>query len=434
MKQILKQSDRGQSLVLLLLLMFVFLIILALVIDGGNSYFQRRNAQNAADAGALAGARDYCEFKDVPRAKGVASNYVVQNEAGLFEEITINESQGTVNVKTEINFPTFFGNVIGLPDITSVAQAEAGCEQPCIGEGVLPVVWICKPDGVGTPPGAVECSELAIDNDRLRRYLNKSPDPNKGDVCQTVILKGKEFILCKELAIVMDNIDIDNLQCKSVGGLIDCDFDGDGDDDYVSAENRGWADLDGDGAFQCDPDNNNGNEGVPELEHWITEGYDCPFSIHTWVGDQSAPPVSLFKAVEERRKDKPLVVLPIFDTSCTDNPEFSSPPCTWHTGPRPPDGDGDLVHIFNNKNSNYYHIERFSAFYITCVQTKNGTCPGADAFYTANESFFKGGQDPIKGNDYNAIEGYFVKGYVPDLKGSCGYDPDMDVFSVYMNK
>ncbi len=52
----LKRED-GQSLVIVALGMVAFIAILALVIDGGNAYAAKRQAQNAADAGALAGAQ-----------------------------------------------------------------------------------------------------------------------------------------------------------------------------------------------------------------------------------------------------------------------------------------------------------------------------------------------------------------------------------------
>ena len=439
MKTEVEKSEKGQSLVFVLLLMFAFIVLLALVIDGGNSYFQRRNAQNAADAGALAATRNYCEFKDVDRAKAEALKYVLKNEAFLYEPPTVNTSQGTVNVKTEINFSTFFGNIIGRSDITAVAEAESGCEQPCLGEGVLPVVWICNPGGVGSPPGSTDCDQLPIDDDKLDHHLNTpavdppGPDP----ACIPINLKGNTTgYVCPELSIVMDNIDLDTLQCDTYGGVLDCDFDGDNEDDYISASNRGWADLDGRSlAYDCipPPPEKNKSDGDEELKYWIEKGYSCPFFTHTWVGDQKGGVGggvgSLFGTVEARRVNNPIVILPVFDDSCPSDPEFDDS-CTWHSGTHPP---GDLVHDFPS-TPNYYHVSEFSAFYITCVQTKNGDCPGAEAFYQANWNLFHGGGDPLKGADFNAIEGYFLKGYVPGLKGGCGYNPDMDVFSVYLNK
>lgn len=50
-------SERGQALVLIALLMVGLMGVMGLVVDGGNAYAQRRRMQNAADASALAGAR-----------------------------------------------------------------------------------------------------------------------------------------------------------------------------------------------------------------------------------------------------------------------------------------------------------------------------------------------------------------------------------------
>lgn len=47
--------ENGQSIVLVLIMFFGLVAMLALVLDGGNMYTQRRVAQVAADAGALAG-------------------------------------------------------------------------------------------------------------------------------------------------------------------------------------------------------------------------------------------------------------------------------------------------------------------------------------------------------------------------------------------
>ena len=57
-------SERGQSLVLVVLGFLAFIAILALVLDGGNAYAAKRQAQNAADAGALAGATFMCKNND----------------------------------------------------------------------------------------------------------------------------------------------------------------------------------------------------------------------------------------------------------------------------------------------------------------------------------------------------------------------------------
>ena len=54
-------NEHGQSLIIVALIMVALIAMLAFALDGGNTYFQRRNAQNAADAAAIAGANAYCK-------------------------------------------------------------------------------------------------------------------------------------------------------------------------------------------------------------------------------------------------------------------------------------------------------------------------------------------------------------------------------------
>ncbi|HEY9288134.1 MAG TPA: pilus assembly protein TadG-related protein, partial [Candidatus Dormibacteraeota bacterium] len=54
----LRRKKRAQSLVIVALSATALFGIIALGLDGGRLYFQRRDVQNAADAGALAGAQD----------------------------------------------------------------------------------------------------------------------------------------------------------------------------------------------------------------------------------------------------------------------------------------------------------------------------------------------------------------------------------------
>lgn len=53
-----RTAKKGQSIIIIALAMFVLLAIIGLAVDGGSTYAQRRNAQNAADAAALAAAAD----------------------------------------------------------------------------------------------------------------------------------------------------------------------------------------------------------------------------------------------------------------------------------------------------------------------------------------------------------------------------------------
>lgn len=52
-----KKNESGQAIVILAVVMVVLLVAAALAIDAGNAYTEKREAQNAADAAAMAGAR-----------------------------------------------------------------------------------------------------------------------------------------------------------------------------------------------------------------------------------------------------------------------------------------------------------------------------------------------------------------------------------------
>ena len=148
-------------------------------------------------------------------------------------------------------------------------------------------------------------------------------------------------------------------------------------------------------------------------------------------------PTSLLFDIEARINADPegrIILLPVFDWSCPYDPTGDVDDCKWHESvalPEPHPGT-DIVHTFSN-TPNYYHIDHFSLFYITCVQTQKGECPGATKFFEDNIDLFRGGGDPLKGGDYNAVEGYFLTEYLPNLHGKCTYDPDAP-FTLYLDK
>jgi Flp pilus assembly protein TadG len=57
MQQTKLHDEHGQSVILIALVMIVLIAFLGLIIDGGEAYLNRRDSQDAADAGAFAGVR-----------------------------------------------------------------------------------------------------------------------------------------------------------------------------------------------------------------------------------------------------------------------------------------------------------------------------------------------------------------------------------------
>src|SRR5260370_24328678 len=62
----LRRGKKAQSLVIVALSATALFGIIALGLDAGRLYFQRRDVQNAADAGALAGAQELIPSQTTP--------------------------------------------------------------------------------------------------------------------------------------------------------------------------------------------------------------------------------------------------------------------------------------------------------------------------------------------------------------------------------
>src|SRR2546423_11741113 len=80
--------ERGQTLILMMLAMPLFFALMSLVVDGGNILVHKRNIQVAADAAALAAARDLasrgtgpCGSTCLASVESSAENYSHKNGA-----------------------------------------------------------------------------------------------------------------------------------------------------------------------------------------------------------------------------------------------------------------------------------------------------------------------------------------------------------------
>jgi hypothetical protein len=99
------------------------LAFLALVLDVGNAYAQRRQMQNAADAGALAGARELAIGGTTSDVQARATEYAVQRNGA--DSCTVTIAGDTVTVTTTRTFDTFFARVIGIHNLTAGATGSA---------------------------------------------------------------------------------------------------------------------------------------------------------------------------------------------------------------------------------------------------------------------------------------------------------------------
>jgi hypothetical protein len=166
-----QRSESGQIAVILALAMVGLLAFTALAIDGGNMYLQKRNAQNAADAGAIAGTREvhrilhldpldpdypdpadpylrikineFVESNGVPDTNDdvaglsndnihayyldVDGNRIGNNEVGFSGSVPP-DARG-IMVEASIPFDTFIAGLIGQPRAKATADAGAIYEQ-----------------------------------------------------------------------------------------------------------------------------------------------------------------------------------------------------------------------------------------------------------------------------------------------------------------
>lgn len=179
------QRQGGQSLVFVALAIVALVAMAGLIIDGGYAYAMRRQAQNAADAGALAGARalaervtcdaggqpleggpgddtaiaerinEYAERNGIPDTNGSAwddintnvrrryidkdGNEIGAQDIGILQYVPVNAVG--VRVTPQMQVPTFFMGVLGFNQVTVAATADArmGVVTSLPGGSIFPV-------------------------------------------------------------------------------------------------------------------------------------------------------------------------------------------------------------------------------------------------------------------------------------------------------
>jgi hypothetical protein len=368
-----RKQEKGQTLIIFAVVMVVLVALTALVIDGGFAYTKRREAQNAADAGALAGANALCagnEDEAIPQALDYAIN---RNGAA---DATANLGTKSITVTTTIPQETFLAGIFGYDEVTTHASASAGCYVPCEGIGVLPVAWACQP-----PAGGVitDTCSVQFGSDNLYIIMDSK--------------KSGDDFFCQEPP-----------NSGLPAGTLDCDIDNDGVNDLETGGNRSWLDL-------------TGSAGAGDLKDWVRNGFPGKLVEHTWFGGQAGVADSIFQAVFDRVGT--VVILPVFDSYCKGNPNSA---CPSDVHPQ------DQIVVSGGTSQTYFHVITFSAFHITCVSAPPGSnkCPGKDAVWAANPT-------ELKKSDYNkikTIEGYFVKDYFGS--GKCD-GPSAGIYTIYLN-
>jgi hypothetical protein len=392
--------------ILVTLLLFAFFAILALVLDGGFLFYMRRNAQNAADAGALAGADDLCRFKIPSQAEDVAEQFAYDNGVSTaVATATLMSPGGIVEVQTSIDYQTFFARLLNFTTVSPPAFAKAGCAPPQ-GVGVMPVAWSCKAP-VGDPPPDQVCEIEYMDSwegyPEDEGYCTWGKDPM--------------YIIADSETIEVDTFCQDPPNSGLPVGAVDCDLDNDGVNDLtlLSGGDRSWLDL------------NAGGGGAAELKDWIEGDYaDLYVGPHYWVPAQTGVTASVYDTVYDYILYKD-VVIPIFDTFCPDGPPTPTNSCVIHSIAAGDVADDTIV---GNESHDYFHIITFSFWRTTCVDSaSHGPC---DARIVLNNLLLDNGWGMGDINSIQTMEGCFVKGSTQGIGGNPGQGIDTGLYTIFL--
>jgi len=149
MKKIIKHlsianaSEKGQAMILIVFSIIGLIGMSALAIDGGNAYIDSRRAETAASAAALAAATTRIEggdWRDAALATARTNGY---NNDGITNTVELNTPPMNGNYDGNPEFieviitshlKTFFGRVIGIPEVTSIVTVVSQSKPSVLGE------------------------------------------------------------------------------------------------------------------------------------------------------------------------------------------------------------------------------------------------------------------------------------------------------------
>ncbi len=134
-----RRHEKGQALILIVFAVVGLIALTALAVDGGNAYSERRQAQNTADAAALAAALAKSTGSDLSAAGQTratsngfdndgATNTVAINcppESGPYASELPCDQQEYIQVVITSHVETFFGPVVGINSVTNEVEAVA---------------------------------------------------------------------------------------------------------------------------------------------------------------------------------------------------------------------------------------------------------------------------------------------------------------------
>jgi len=400
--------ETGQVIPLIVLMLFVIIGMVALILDGGAIMSNRRVAQAAADAGALAGAQRACLGK--PDAIAVAEYYALTNNNATTAVATLEGMQVTVN--TTVEQPSFFAKIFGVETLKASAEATAGC-YGVRGKAVVPLAWRCKPPGEGPFNPEYGCQMQTLSWDLIGPMVDPNWNPpsqrttsvrisDYGGTEKEYYMSGKSIVDIggippEQIYIVIDST---KLCIEDGGDDFQCDLDGDGKKDITLGGDRGWLYL---------------TKDTNSISKWIQDmGAHPDFTLvtHIWLSGKSGADVDVYIKMIDAGYVGEVVLIPIYNEICLNDPTVDIS-CVERAHAHPPWPEFFGVDIFTEMRNQvpYYHIIAFAPFYVSCID-KKGECPGFRYAQTLN--------DDLKDNP--VIEGYFLSDYKVSPNATAGCD------------
>ncbi|MEZ4864552.1 MAG: pilus assembly protein TadG-related protein [Caldilineaceae bacterium] len=217
MRTYFNKQESGQVLIQAAVMIVVLLGFVVLAIDVGNVYAERRRMQNAADAGALAGARELCLLtsKDVAIAKAkeyMTKNGVTTANIGV-DDVTVKDN--VIQTTARETAKTYFAGFAGYPTLPIVAEAAAACGAATNACGLWPIAF-----DLSFWTENLKCGEKFV-------VWNSAPPQNKKEEDDSKIscqIDGKDHPICD---------------------CYECNLDGKDGDDFrvITEQSRGWLDY-----------------------------------------------------------------------------------------------------------------------------------------------------------------------------------------------
>lgn len=421
-----RNFEKGQILPMVVIGILVIIMMAALLIDGGMIMSNKRQAQAAADAGALAGAKRICDGYTNWEAEKEAEDYAALNGA-TFVSATANGKE--ITVYAEVEGPAFFARIFDEDSLRATTRAVAGCYHPSVFERILPIAFYYE-----TPP-------------------KKAQDTDCGDLSKPCDLVNWDFEeLMQELRNNLstpENLPLDNIYIVADSTKI-CEKYGTGDvvctdmKDNADGGNRTWIELD----VLVD--------GNLNLKKIIKDGVDHPLYMPAWIEGVPGTNSAVYKEDNYSQLeplpgytdlDIRIVTIPLFTDYCPKAKNFELD-CYQA---------GDNIYIDKDNTIadadkvDSYRLSGGAPFIITCAtfsgkcefgqcvppktgpnQTNKSICPGLmisdENFDTENYVITK---DP---STKNALEGYFVDDIPTDVWAGGKEGVDAGYYQIFLSE